>query len=105
MSNELLVAIVGVLWATVVFFLKRTMNTVDSHDTKIQHIEKTYVEKNELDKVRDELRDETKKLASDIEDIKENCLRKDDFIREVVGLQNTLREMQKYLMERGGRNA
>ena len=105
MSIELLAAVASILWAIVVFFLKRTMTTVDTHDTKIQHIEKTYVEKKELEQVRTELRDEIKKLASDIEDIKENCLRKDDFIREVTILQNSLREMQKYLMERGGRNA
>lgn len=91
------------MWATVIYFLKRTMNTVDSHDTKIQHIEKTYVEKNELDKVRDELRDETKKLASDIEDIKENCLRKDDFIRSMTSLENKLDRLNDYIME-GRRN-
>ena len=44
----------------------------------ISHIEKTYVEKDELQAVRKELREETRKLQADIEDIKENCLRKDD---------------------------
>ena len=61
------------------------------------------IEKAELDKVRDELRGETRKLASDIEDIKENCLRKDDFIRSMTSLENKLDRLNEYIME-GRRN-
>lgn len=40
--------------------------------------------KGDIKDVREELRSEISKLASDIGDIKENCLRKDDFIRATV---------------------
>lgn len=44
--------------------------------------------KTDVKSVREELRCETRKLASDIEDIKENCLRKEDFIRAMADSNN-----------------
>ena len=59
--------------------LEKVNKTVAEQGKAISHIEKTYVEKDELQAVRKELREETRKLQADIEDIKENCLRKEDF--------------------------
>ena len=71
----------------------------------ISHIEKTYVEESKLDKVRTELWNETKKQASDIEYIKENCLRKDDFLRQMMRLESMVTDINKYLREGSGKNA
>ena len=49
--------------------------------------------------MRKELREETRKLQADIEDIKENCLRKDDFLRQMMRLETMVTDINKYLRE------
>ena len=48
--------------------LEKVNKTVAEQGKAISHIEKTYVEKDELQAVRKELREETRKLQADIED-------------------------------------
>ncbi|MEG1275642.1 MAG: hypothetical protein RSD27_08125 [Ruthenibacterium sp.] len=60
--------------------------------------------KGEMRHVRDELKSETRKLASDVEDIKENCLRKDDFIRLLSGLERKVDRLMEMQMNGGNRN-
>ena len=47
--------------------LEKVNKTVAEQGKAISHIEKTYVEKDELQAVRKELREETRKLQADIE--------------------------------------
>ena len=77
--------------------LEKVNKTVAEQGKAISHIEKTYVEKDELQAVRKELREETRKLQADIEDIKENCLRKDDFLRQMMRLETMVTDINKYL--------
>ena len=79
--------------------LENVNKTVAEQGKAISHIEKTYVEKDELQAVRKELREETRKLQADIEDIKENCLRKDDFLRQMMRLETMVTDINKYLRE------
>lgn len=79
--------------------LEKVNKTVAEQGKAISHIEKTYVEKDELQAVRKELREETRKLQADIEDIKENCLRKDDFLRQMMRLETMVTDINKYLRE------
>lgn len=85
------------------YFLKRTMNTSDSHDTAIHEIKQTYVTKDELKEFKSELRDETKKLAEDVADIKAHYIRKDDFLRITAELKDEVRQVHHLLLnEKGG---
>ena len=85
--------------------LEKVEETLTAQGRSISHIEKTYVEESKLDTVRTELWNETKKQASDIEYIKENCLRKDDFLRQMMRLESMVTDINKYLREGSGKNA
>ena len=85
--------------------LEKVEETLTAQGRSISNIEKTYVEESKLDKVRTELWNETKKQASDIEYIKENCLRKDDFLRQMMRLESMVTDINKYLREGSGKNA
>lgn len=63
------------------FFLKRTMNTQDMHSKDINKIKLTYVTKDELKEVKSGLSDDIKKTQSDVKEIKEQMLMKQDYYR------------------------
>lgn len=73
----------------------------DEHEKKIKETREEL--KCEIKEVRTELRADLRKLSTDIEDIKENCLRKDDFIRSIGGLQTSISEITKFIMVNGGK--
>lgn len=66
----------------ITYFLKRTMSKQDKHEEEINHIKLTYVTKDDLKDVKLEFAQITQKLQKDIEEIKDTCLTKKDFIRE-----------------------
>ena len=80
--------------------LEKVNKTVAEQGKAIAHIEKTYVEKDELQAVRRELLGGYDNLTRKVDDIKENCLRKDDFLRQIMQLQNEIRDLNKYIRER-----
>lgn len=90
--------------AIIAYFLKRTMNRTDTHDTDIHEIKRTYVTKDELKEFKSELRDETRKLAEDVTEIKEHYIRKDDFLRITSEIKDEVRQIRNLLIqERGGK--
>lgn len=96
----------------ITYFLKRTMNQVDSQGTKIQEMStkselKEQVARLDTDirKIRDDYtpkemhRRDFDECRSDIKQIRENYLTKDDFIREVSKMDRKL----DWLVERSTR--
>lgn len=81
--------------------LDKLAQIAEAQGKTISHIEKTYVEKTELASVRKELMSEYDNLNGKLDDLRENCFRKDDALREFAIIQDTLRELQKYTMGRG----
>ena len=67
--------------AIIGFFLKRTINEADRHDKEIKEIQLSYVTKDELKDVKNDLNKSIGKLQTDVEQIKESCLTKPDFYR------------------------
>lgn len=65
--------------AIIGFFLKRTINEADRHDKEIKEIQLSYVTKDELKDVKNDLNKSIGKLQTDVEQIKESCLTKPDF--------------------------
>lgn len=80
--------------------LEKVNRTAAEQGKSIAHIEKTYVEKDELQAVRKELLGGYENLTRKVDDIKENCLRKDDFLRQIMQVQNEIRDLNKYIRER-----
>ena len=54
----------------------------------------------ELKDVRREMKTEIQTLSDDIKEVKEKCLRKTDFERSVLQLENKVDTLTRYLLER-----
>lgn len=77
------------------YFLKRTMSKQDRHEEDINHIKLTYVTRNQLKKFKDETNNGLGKLQRDIEDIKENTLKKADFLRQQANTERMIERLEK----------
>ncbi len=77
------------------YFLKRTMSKQDRHEEDINHIKLTYVTRDQLKEFKDETNNGLGKLQRDIEDIKENALKKADFIRQQANTERMIERLEK----------
>lgn len=77
------------------YFLKRTMSKQDRHEEDINHIKLTYVTRDQLKEFKDETNNDLGKLQRDIEDIKENALKKADFIRQQANTERMIERLEK----------
>ena len=97
--------IIAVLWAVVIYFLKRTMTTVDAHEKDINHIKQTYVEKSELEKVRTEIRGDMAGVQADIVGMKDTFLTKEDFYRSQAAVDKKLDKIYDLILAMKGGGA
>jgi uncharacterized membrane protein YhiD involved in acid resistance len=95
-------AVFGIAITIIGFFLKRIINRADQHEKDISEIKRTYVTKDEMKEIKDELRGENKKLSADISEIKENYLTKDDYYRRQVETDRRLDRIYDLLLELKG---
>lgn len=84
------------------FFLKRTINLVDKHETDISAMKAHFVTKDDWDSLQCDLRDEMQKLTGGIESLKDNYIRKDDFVREIADLNRRQDRIYDILLELKG---
>ena len=98
----LLVLAVGAGLSIIGFFLKGTLHTQDSHGEEIEHIKRSYVTKEELREVKTELKQGLKKTQSDVEEIKERMLTKDEFYRTQNQTEAKIDKIYDLLISRGG---
>lgn len=102
----IVVTIVGIVSGIIGYFLKKTMDKVDTHDKDINVIKQTYVSKDEMTTVKAELEGDTKavktelsqdivQLTADVADIKENFLKQQDFYRVQAASDKKLDRMQE----------
>lgn len=101
----ILTTVTGLAIGTIVYFLKRTMGKVDSHDSDITGIKLTYVTKNELADLKEDVAASTEKLAKDVSGIKDKYLTKEDFYRTQAKTEQKLDKMYDLLLkisQRGG---
>lgn len=111
--------LVGTAVTALSFYLKRTASKVDEHDREIprltrsadkveEHekqiaeIQRTYVTKDELSGVRQEIKDELKKISGDVADMKDKSLSKADFIRTAAATDAKIDKLYDLLIRRGG---
>lgn len=84
------------------FFLKRTINLVDKHEADISTMKEHFLTRDEWDSLQYGLRDEMRKLSGGIEALKENYIRKDDFVREIADLNRRQDRIYDILLELKG---
>lgn len=73
---------------------------ISEHQKAINRIEKTYVTKDELRELKTEFREEIKKLAADVDIIKNNYLTESRFIRSQSATDQKLDKMYDLLLSR-----
>lgn len=104
----LLTALLGIVGALVsrTIFKQIDENRVDikqvreSYTTQKDHKEAQDAMRREIKDVRAEMKTEIQTLSDDIKEVKEKCLRKTDFERSVLQLENKVDTLTRYLMER-----
>ena len=101
--TSLAVLAVTIITGIIGFFLKRTISAVDSCASEIKDMKKEYATKEELDAFRGDIKDEIRKISNDIGDIKDNYLKKDDFIRPMSEINARLERIYNYLLDNGGK--
>lgn len=98
----LITVIVTVVIGIIGFFLRRTMTRQDKHDDDIEHIKLTYVTKDDLKEVKDDFKASTNKLQKDVEEIKDKCLTKRDYIERQTQTEARLNQIYDLLLKGGG---
>lgn len=98
----LITIIVTVVIGIIGYFLRRTMSRQDKHDDDIELIKLTYVTKDDLKIVKEDFRGATDKLQSAIEDLKDNCLTKRDYIERQTQTEARLNQIYDLLLKGGG---
>lgn len=108
----LLTALLGVVGALV---SRSIFKRIDENSTDIKEVRENYTprkdHKDDLEKVRRELKEarsemrtEIQGLSDDIKEIKETCLRNEDFLRQIMRLEDKMDELYRYIIGGGGRN-
>lgn len=93
---------VTVIVGIIGFFLKRTINAVDNCACEIKDIQKEYATKEELNDFRTGIKDEIRKISDNIDDIKDNYIRKDDFVRSMADTNTRLERIYNFLLDING---
>ncbi len=98
--------VVSLAIGTIIYFLKRTMSTVDGHGKDIQNIQLTYVTKDEMKTLKNDTTGELDEIKCTVGDIKDKYLTKDDFYRTQANTDKKLDKMYDLLlsMSKGGNN-
>lgn len=108
----LLTALLGVVGALV---SRSIFKRIDENSTDIKEVRENYTPRKdhkedlemvrkEVKDVRSEIRAEIQGLSGDITEIKETCLRNEDFLRQMMRLEGKMDELYRYIMGGGGRN-
>ncbi len=86
------------------FFLKRTVGMVDRHEEDISRMKDEFVTKTECNALQDGLRTDMRKLSAGIDALRENGIRRDDFVREIADLNRRQDRVYDILLELKGEN-
>lgn len=100
--TSLAVLAVTIITGIIGFFLKRTITAVDDCASEIKNMKRDYATKEELDTFRSDFKDEIRKISSNIDDIKDNYIRKDDFVRSMSDTNTRLERIYNFLLDMNG---
>ena len=88
--------------AVVGFFLKRTMNRLDTTEKDVQTIKENYVKETDHKESLQNINDEIKEVKSDIRTINDKFLNKEDFFREQRKTEKQLEKIINILLKSEG---
>ena len=81
-------------------YTPRSSHEKDMETLRTAHQKDMEILRQEVKEVRTEMKTEIQTLSDDIKEVKEKCLRKTDFERSVLQLENKVDTLTRYLMER-----
>ena len=55
-----------------------------------------------MKEMRTEMRTEIRQMSDDVNDIKENCIRREEFVSHQLKLENKLDRLMEFMMKQGG---
>lgn len=106
MPNEIIWGIIsglgGLAIGVIGFFLKRTISRTDKHEEDIQKIRQEYATKSDLKDLKQEIKADLQKLMSDVADIKENAIGRDDFYRAQMSNEKNFQRLYDLFLRRSG---
>ncbi len=90
---------ISIAMAIIGFFLKRTITQTDDHEKSINEIKRTYVTKNEMNDLKNDVNQSISKLQSDVEQIKDTCLTKRDFYNAIAEVKDDIKGQNKLILD------
>ncbi len=105
----LLTALLGIVGALVsrTIFKQIDENRVDikqvreSYTTQKDHREAQDAMRREIKEVRTEMRTEIRSMSEDVKEIKENCIRREEFLQSQLKLESKMDKLMEFLMKGG----
>lgn len=100
--TSLAVLALTVIVSIIGYFLKHTFSAVDDCASEIKNMKRDYATKEELDTFRGDIKDEIRKISSNIDDIKDNYIKKEDFVRSMSDTNTRLERIYNFLLDMNG---
>ena len=105
----LLTALLGIVGALVsrTIFKQIDENRVDikqvreNYTTQKDHKEAQHAMRREIKEVRTEMRTEIRSMSEDVKEIKENCIRREEFLQSQLKLESKMDKLMEFLMKGG----
>ena len=105
----LLTALLGIVGALVsrTIFKQIDENGVDikqvreNYTTQKDHKEAQDAMRREIKEVRTEMRTEIRSMSEDVKEIKENCIRREEFLQSQLKLESKMDKLMEFLMKGG----
>ena len=105
----LLTALLGIVGALVsrTIFKQIDENRVDikqvreNYTTQKDHKEAQDAMRREIKEVRTEMRTEIRPMSEDVKEIKENCIRREEFLQSQLKLESKMDKLMEFLMKGG----
>lgn len=105
----LLTALLGIVGALVSrsIFLQLDKNSADikevreNYTTRTSHQKDLEAMRRDMKEMRTEMRTEIRSMSEDVKEIKENCIRREEFLQSQLKLESKMDKLMEFLMKGG----
>ena len=74
----------------------------ENYTPRTDHQKDVEALRREMKEMRTEMRTEIRQMSDDVKDIKENCIRREEFVSHQLKLENKLDRLMEFMMKQGG---
>ena len=74
----------------------------ENYTPRTDHQKDLEAVRREMKEMRTEMRTEIRQMSDDVKDIKENCIRREEFVSHQLKLENKLDRLMEFMMKQGG---